>query len=305
MRYRPIPGTSFTVSELCLGTMTFGTPVGREDAVALCHAAFDAGINFVDTANSYEGYSRVVGSAGGVAETFLGEALRGRRDGIVVATKAGMKIGPEATDEGLSPAHVRREAERSLQRLGIERVDLYYLHRPDASVPVEETIAELQALTAAGKIAHWGVSNFSAAQLSELLASCDRGGWSRPVAVQPPYSLLKREVEADLLPLCAREGLAVVPYQVLQGGLLTGKYVDTTAPIDSRLATRPEWLAKVDNAMLARLSGLASDARSRGRDLMAHALLELLGRPEVASLIVGVTRREQLDALISIFEESP
>ena len=302
MRRRAIPGTELMVSELCLGTMTFGTPVGREDAIGLCHAGFDAGINFIDTANSYEGYSRVVGSAGGVAETLIGAALKGRRADAVIATKVGMKIGPEADYEGLSPAHIRREAERSLTRLGIERIDLYYLHRPDPVVPLAETVAAMQGLIDAGKIAHWGISNFSAGQLAELLAVCDAGGWTRPVAVQPAYSLLKRDVEAELLPLCAREPLAVIPYQVLQGGLLTGKYGAAMVPSDSRLAARPEWLGRVDEALFATLAELTTEANARGRTLIAHALLELLAAPAVTSLIVGATRPQQLRDLVAILE---
>lgn len=304
MRQRAIAGTALTVSELCLGTMTFGTPVGEDEAVALCHAAFDGGINFIDTANSYEGYSREVGSAGGVAERFIGKALRGRRDGIVVATKVGMKIGPTAADEGLSAAHIAREAERSLTRLGIEQIDLYYLHKPDPSVPLDETLGAMQALIDAGKVRHWGVSNFSAAQLTDLLAACDAGGFDRPVAVQPGYSLLKRDAEADLLPLCAREGLAVIPYQVLQGGLLTGKYLAGGRPEGSRLASRPEWLGRMDDELFARLEAIAADAEAKGRSMMAHALLELLEAPAVTSLIVGASRREQLDDFLSIFNKT-
>lgn len=298
---RRLPGTDLEVSVLCLGTMTFGTPVGEAEAIRMCHAAMELGINFIDTANSYEGYSRVVGSAGGQAESLLGAALAGRRDRVVLATKVGMKIGPLDSDRGLGRAHIRREIERSLQRLGTDYVDLYYLHAPDPQTPPAETVEAMHGLVREGKIRHWGVSNFSAAQLRELLVTCDRGSWLRPVVVQPPYSLLERGIEADLLPLCGEAGLGVVPYQVLQGGLLTGKYGDAV-PVGSRLAEKPQWLRPLDEGMRARLTALEAEARARGRSLAGHALCELLARPAIASLIVGARESRQVAEMVALVQ---
>ena len=171
----------------------------------------------------------------------------GFRD-IVHATKVGMKIGPGDDDEGLSPAHIRRECERSLERLSTDRVDLYYMHKPDEHTPIAESIEAFSELIEAGKVRHWGLSNFDADQVHQVLAACDEGGWPRPVVLQPPYSLLNRGIEQNLLPLCREEGIAVVPYQVLQGGLLTGKYADRAAPPEgSRAAEKPEWIAMLQN----------------------------------------------------------
>ena len=303
MQLRPIPHTDLKVSTLCLGTMTFGTPVGEADAVRLTHAALERGINFVDTANMYEGYARFVGSPGGVAEAILAKALKGWRQQVVLATKVGMKIGPADDDQGLSPAHIRRELDRSLQRLECEYIDLFYMHKPDPGVPPAESAGAFDGLVKAGKARAWGVSNFSAAQVAELLATCDGNGLRRPVAVQPAYSLLNRAVEADLLPLCAREGLAVVPYRVLEGGMLTGKYRRGQAPPEgSRQLEKPEWTLASTDDTFDRLEAIEAEARARGRGLRSHALLSLLEQPAVVSLIVGLKRIEQLDELIAALE---
>ena len=299
MHMRPIPNTSLAVSPICLGTMTFGTPVAEAEAIRLVHWAIEHGVNLVDTANMYEGYTRSVGSAGGVAELILGQAMRGQRAQVVLATKVGMKIGPTDDDEGLSRAHIRREIERSLRRLRCDAVDIYYMHKPDPKTPLAESVQAFDDLIAAGKIRHWGVSNFSAAQVAELLAVCDGGGWRRPVACQPPYSLLKRDIEKDLLPLCQQERIAVIPYQVLQGGLLTGKYRRSQRPPEnSRKAEKPQWVWELSDDLFDRLEELEAEAQSRGRSLLQYALGEILAHPAVVSLALGVKGIPQLDALL-------
>lgn len=298
MNRRPIPRTALSVSPLCLGTMTFGTPVGEADAIRLVHRALDLGINFIDTANSYEGYARVPGSAGGVAEEILGKALAGRRDRVVLATKAGNPVGPEKTDSGLSRAHLERELNKSLRRLRTDCLDIFYLHRPDPDTPLDASIAACADLIRAGKTRHWGFSNFTAAHVLEMLAICDKNGWPRPVASQPPLSLIKQEAVAELLPLCAKEGIATVPYQVLQAGLLTGKYAGGRVPPGSRAAEKADWL-KVDAATWGKLEGFEAEAQRRGLTLTQHALRWALAQPSVVSLTSGVKSIEQLEALWS------
>ena len=302
MQQRPIPNSLLSVSTLCIGTMTYGTPVPEAEAIALTHWALDHGINFIDTANMYEGYARRIGSAGGVAEEILGKALRGRRDQAVVATKVGMKIGPTDADEGLSRTHILREIDRSLKRLQCEAVDLYYMHKPYPSVPLAESIRAMHDLVDAGKIRYWAVSNFSTVELMELLAVCDANHWRRPVAIQPAYSLLKRDIEATLLPLCVKEAIAVVPYQVLLGGVLTGKYhADAPAPAGSRALEKPEWTPKLDESLFTQIAVIEQEAAAHGRTLFQHALRGPLERPGVVSLILGVKRQQQLeDALAAI-----
>jgi len=305
MEWRAIPNTSLRVSTLCLGTMTFGTPVGESEAIRLTHHALEQGINFIDTANIYEGYTRFIGSPGGVAEEILGKALKSKRAQVILATKVGMKIGPLDDDQGLSRVHIQREIDRSLHRLGCEYVDLYYMHKPDPAVPLAESAEVFDQLVRDGKVRAWGVSNFSAAQLTDLLKICDENGWHRPVAIQPAYSLLKREVEKDLLPLCQHEQIVVIPYQVLQGGMLTGKYWRGQAiPKGSRQVEKPDWTMALTEENFDLLERLEAEAQACGRSLMQHALKTLLEKPAVVSLVVGVKRAEQLDDLIVAIDAS-
>jgi aryl-alcohol dehydrogenase-like predicted oxidoreductase len=300
MIQNPLPKTDLKVSPLCLGTMTFGTPVGEADAIQLTHWALEHGVNFLDTANMYEGYTRYPGSAGGVGEEILGKALKGRRGQAVVATKVGMKIGPADDDQGASRAHILREIDRSLLRLQCDYVDLYYMHKFDPSVPLAESAQAMNDLIDAGKIRHWAISNFSAEQISDLLAVCDQNGWRRPVALQPAYSLLKRDIEAEILPLCQREQIAVLPYQVLQGGLLTDKYQrGAEMPKDSRQVEKPEWTMALTDEMFNQLEQIKAEAQKQGRTLLEHALKSLLETPSVLSLVVGVKAIPQLERLIA------
>ena len=300
MNLRTLPKTDLKVSPLCLGTMTFGTPVAEADAIRLTHWAVEQGLNFLDTANMYEGYSRYLGSPGGVAEEILGKALKGKRDQVVLATKVGMKIGPGDGDQGLSRAHVLREIDRSLLRLQCDYVDLYYMHKPDLSTPLAESVQAFNDIIVAGKARHWAISNFSAEQITNLLKICDENGWHRPVALQPAYSLLKRDIEAEILPLCQREQIAVLPYQVLQGGLLTNKYQRGQAvPAGSRQVEKPEWTMPLTDEMFDRLDQIQADANKLGRSLLQHALKGLLDHPAVVSLVVGVKTIPQLETLIT------
>ncbi|MFH1570552.1 MAG: aldo/keto reductase [Gemmatimonadota bacterium] len=301
MERRPIPHTDLEVSRLCLGTMTFGTPVAEGEAAGLVRRALELGVNFIDTANIYEGYSRYPGSPGGVAEAILGRALAGCRDAVVLATKVGMKVGPSRGDEGLGRDHIRRECDRSLARLATDCIDLYYLHRPDLDVPYEETIDTLSGLIGAGKVRYWGLSNFDADQTRAVLEACDRGGWPRPVAHQPAYSLLRRDIEAELLPLCRRQGIAVVPYRVVEGGLLTGKYsTGAPPPAGSRAADKPDWIPGLgEEGVMAALADLERQAAAAGLSLYAFALRRTLAVPGIASIVVGLRRVEQLVAAVA------
>ncbi len=300
MKLNTIPNTTISVSPFCLGTMTFGTPVEEADAIRITHHAMDLGVNFIDTANMYEGYKRYVGSPGGVAEDILGKALKGKRDKAVIATKVGMKIGPGDDDQGLSRTHILREVDRSLARLQCETIDLYYMHKPDPITPLEVSVQTFNELIQAGKIRHWGISNFNAEQIASLLKLCDENGWQRPVVLQPAYSLLKTDIEADVLPLCQKESIAVFPYQVLQGGMLTGKYRrGESAPAGSRQTEKPEWTMPLNDETFDKLDAIEAEARKCGRTLLQHALKGLLDKPMVLSLILGVKSIPQMENLIN------
>jgi aryl-alcohol dehydrogenase-like predicted oxidoreductase len=298
-----IPHTEMEVSPICLGTMTFGEPVGEAEAIRVVHRALDLGVNFLDTANNYEGYSRYIGSDGGVAEGILAKALKGRRGEAVLATKVGMKVGATPEDEYASPAAIRKRLDLSLRRLGTDYVDIYYVHRPDPVTPLTEMIGALAREIEAGKIRHYAVSNYSAEQLRDLLLAADGNNLPRPVAHQPPLSLLEQDMAVDLLPLCARERIAVFPYQVLQSGLLTGKY-RRGQPLasDSRKAEKDEWIRALDDALFDRLEKIEQEAKTAGLTMTQHAIRWALRQPGVASAIIGVKRIGQLEEAVEAAE---
>jgi len=300
MEKRTIPNTNLEVSTICLGTMTFGTPVGEADAIRLVHYAAAVGINFIDTANMYEGYTRHPGSAGGVAEKIVGKAVAGRRGDFVIATKVGMKVGEAPEDEGTSPAAIRKHLDLSLGRLGIDCLDLYYLHKPDPDTPLVDTLNALDAAINAGKIRHFGVSNYSAEQLSELLSVADANSLTRPVIIQPGMSYLKQDACGDLLPLCAKEGIAAAPYQVLQGGLLTGKYRRGEGiPAGSRKEEKDGWVWDLNDDLYDKLEAIEKDAGAAGLTMTQYAIRWALEQPAVISPVVGVKRESQVDDTVA------
>ncbi len=299
MTPRTIPETTLSVSPICLGTMTFGTPVAEAEAIALTRWALDSGINFIDTANMYEGYARSLGSPGGVAEEILGKALQGRRDQAVLATKVGMKVGNAPEDEGTNAAAIRVQLDRSLQRLRTDYVDIYYLHTFDSQADLPEMLGALQQAMTQGKIRYYGVSNYSAEELAALLRVADAEGFPRPVIHQPPLSLLKRDAIDDLLPLCESEGIAAAPYQVLQGGLLTGKYKrGEPVPVGSRKAEKDGWVWDLTDELFDEIEAFAEKARSGGLSLTQYAIRWVLDRPAVVSALVGAKSTEQLQEAI-------
>jgi aryl-alcohol dehydrogenase-like predicted oxidoreductase len=298
---RNIPNTCLDVSSICLGTMNFGTPVGETEAIKLVHYALNRGVNFIDTANMYEGYSRVIGSAGGVAEEILGKALVGRRDQVVLATKVGMKVGNEPEDEGTSPAAISKHLELSLRRLATDFIDIYYLHKPDPKTPLVEILSALEKVIRKGKVRYYGISNYSAQQLAELLSVAEANGLPRPVICQPPLSLLKQDVIVDLLPLCEREEMAVAPYQVLQGGLLTGKYRrGETIPPDSRKAEKSGWVWDLTDELFYRLEEIEIQAKNAGLTMTQYSIRWVLSQPAVVAAILGVKRTGQLDEALAV-----
>ena len=292
---------ALNVFPITLGTMTYGNPVAFDQAVELTRYALSRGIDLIDTANMYEGYDRTPGSAGGTAERIIGRAAAGMdRSGIKIATKLGMKVGEGPADAGTSAAAIHTQLSRSLERLDMAYVDLYYLHCFDGSTPYEEMLEALTEELERGRIRGYGVSNYSAAQLSGLLEAADRTGMPRPAACQPPLSLLRQEALTELLPLCRREGVAVIPYQIYQGGLLTGKYRrDAAAPAGSRGQEMPGWLMARDDALFDRLEAVERAAAERGMSMAQYALRWVLEQPAVVSAIIGVKSREQIDGALA------
>jgi aryl-alcohol dehydrogenase-like predicted oxidoreductase len=273
------------VSVVGLGCNNFGGRLDADATARVVDAALDAGINFLDTADIYGGTR---------SEEYLGQALQGRRDQVVLATKFGMKVDEQK--QGARPDYVRRALEDSLRRLKTDRIDLYQLHQPDPEVPIADTLAALDELVKAGLVREIGCSNFSAAQLREAHAAV-REGAARFVSVQNEYSLLQREPEREVLAECERLGLAFLPYFPLASGLLTGKYRrGRPPPKGSRIETGGRFGDLLAERNLAVVERLIAFAEARGRTLLELAISWLLSRPAVASVIAGATSPEQVAA---------
>ncbi len=252
------------------------------------HAALDAGITLFDTADIY-------GNLGG-SETFMGQVLRGRRDEIVLATKFGMNMQTGDIARG-SRRYVRRAVEASLRRLQTDHIDLYQMHEPDPNTPIEETLAALDELVREGKVRYIGSSNFAAWQLAEAELVARSQGRERFISAQNLYSLLRREVEAELIPAAEHFGVGILPFYPLAAGLLTGKFRRGEAPpAGTRLAARP---AEVEAANFDLIEELESFAKSRGFGLTDLAFAWLLGNPNVSSVIAGATSAEQVRANVA------
>lgn len=279
---------SLEVSVVGLGCNNFGGRLDLAATKAVVNAALDAGITFLDTADVYGGTK---------SEEFLGRILAGRRDRVTIATKFGMALDDER--KGAKPAYVKRACEDSLRRLKTDRIDLYYLHRPDPETPIADTLGALDDLVRGGKVREIGCSLFTAAQLREARAAAGKG--ARFAAVQNEYSLLVREPERGVLAECGRLGLAFVPYYPLASGLLTGKYRrGQPAPKGTRLAINPGWNERfLTDPNVARAESLAAFAESRGHTLLELAFSWLLRHRVVASVIAGATSPEQVRANVA------
>ena len=301
MELRRVPGTEIDVSPICLGTMTYGNPVKRRDAIRLTHLALNLGINFIDTANIYEGYDRVVGSAGGVAEEILGEALEGRRDEVVLITKVGNLVGKGSDDVGLGRKHVLRELEKSLRRLRTEYVDFYLAHRPDPDTPPEEFVLLFDEIVKSGKARAWGFSNFEAPDINKMVEIAKSGDLARPRLSQPYYSMLNREIEKEHLPACVEHGIGVACFRVLEGGLLSGKYAKGVPPPEgSRAQEMPGWLPldKKDDAAFRTAAKVSEIARENGMTPAECAIGWAIAQKGITAALVGIKREEQLQQAV-------
>ena len=276
---------SLEVSVVGLGCNNFGRRIDEPASVRVVHAALDAGVNFFDTADIYGGTR---------SEEFLGRALAGRHRQAIIATKFGMAV--DATKQGARPDYIRSAVEDSLQRLRTDHIDLYQLHKPDPETPIADTLAALDELVRAGKLREIGCSNFSAAQLREAQQAVGAGA-ACFASVQNEYSLLHREPEQDMLPECARGGVAFLPYFPLANGLLSGRFRrGEAAPEGSRFSAGAWGHKSYTDANLARVEALRHFAAAQGRSLLELAFSWLLVHPAVASVIAGASRPEQIQA---------
>ncbi len=247
----------------------------------------DAGINFFDTANVYNR---------GASEIIVGKWLKGRRDKVILATKVRGKMGDAPDDQGLSRPAMRKAIDASLARLGTDYVDLYYLHQPDYATPIEETLETMEELVRAGKVRFPAISNYAAWQVAEILWVCEKRGYHPYYISQPMYNLIARGIEDEFLPFCQRFGVAVVPYNPLAGGLLTGKHSKQSGPppgtrFDGNKMYQDRYWLDDDFAAVEELRAIAREA---GKTLVELALQWLLTQPVVDSIILGASRLEQL-----------
>ena len=289
MEYRNLGTAGVKVSPLCLGTMMFGGPADETASIRMMHKANDLGINFFDTANIYNA---------GESERVVGKAISDRRDRIVLATKGGIRVGEGPNDVGASRVHLMREVEHSLRRLGTEYLDLYYLHKPDPTTPIEETWRTLDTLVQQGKIRYIGVSNFRAWQLCELLCAVERLQLERITVLQPLYNLVNRDAEVELFPLSKKQGIGVVSYSPLARGVLSGKYKAGQAlPEGSRASRGNKRLLETEMReesyeVAERLRPIAS---AHGVTLTQFALAWCLANPLLTAVIIGPRTMAQLD----------
>ncbi len=282
MRHRPLGDSDLIVSVVGLGGNNFGRRCDKEQTRAVVEAALDAGVTFFDTADIY---------GGGESERFLGAALKGRRDQVLVATKFG---GDMQGRGGGSREHIFDAVEASLERLQTDSIDLYQYHFPDGVTPIEETLIALDELVRQGKVRHIGSSNFSASQVEEAEEVSQRDGLARFISAQNHYSLLERDIEADLVPVCERHWIGILPYFPLAHGLLTGKYRrGEPAPEGTRLEGRDD---RLTDEAFDQIEALERYAEERGRSLLEVAIGGLAAQPAVGSVIAGATAPEQVRA---------
>ena len=295
MHYRRLGNSGLKVSEICLGSwLTYGNATENETAEKCIDRAYELGINFFDTANVY---------ARGKSEEVVGKALRKfPRDSYVLATKVffPMNDGPMPNNKGLSRKHIMEQCERSLQRLGLDYIDLYQCHRYDTETPIEETLRALDDLVSQGKVLYTGFSMWSAAQIEDAVKLQDARNLDRFSSSQPVYNLLNRDIEAEVIPVCEREGIGQIVFSPLAQGLLTGKYKPgQPLPADSRAADPKQNMflnkGNLDNELLERIQKLAPIADDLGLSLAQLALAWCLRKQNVTSVIIGASKPSQVD----------
>jgi aryl-alcohol dehydrogenase-like predicted oxidoreductase len=290
MEYRPLGRTGAQVSRLCLGCMNFGDDCPEDESIRVIHRAMDAGINFLDTADVY---------GRGVSETITGKALNqdGRRDRVFLATKVYNRMADDDPNAwGSHRFHVIKGCEDSLRRLGTDHIDLYQLHRPHPAVPIDETLRALDDLIRAGKVRYIGTSTFGAWQIVEALWASRELGLNRFVCEQPPYNLLDRRIERELLPMCRTYGIGTIPWAPLAGGLLTGKYrAGQPRPEGARYTTRTAPFQRDNDAALTRVEEYLKFCEGRGHDPARFATAWVAAQPGVTSPIIGPKSMAQLE----------
>ncbi len=295
MEYRTLKHTDLKVSRLCFGTMTFGNPADRPTATQMIHRCIGEGINFIDTANVYQA---------GLAENMLGEAIRGKRDKLILATKVRGKMGDGPEESGLSKKALFKAIDDSLKRLKTDYVDLYYLHQPDYAIPVEETLSAMEELVRQGKVRYPATSNYAGWQVCELLWMAEKHRYTPAYVSQPMYNLLARGIEQEYLAMAKQYGVSIIAYNPLAGGMLTGKHSQAAIPPGTRFDKNPMYQERYWHPEnFEAVERLKKAADQIGRSLVSVALNWLLCHTSVDCIILGASRVEQLEQNLAACKE--
>ena len=289
MEYKILGKSGLLVSELCLGTMTFGNEIKEADSINMVHRFLDHGGNFIDTADVY---------VGGESEKIVGKAIQERRFEVVLATKVRMRVGPHPNDFGYSRRRIMEGIDQSLKRLNTDYIDLYQLHVWDHLTPIEETIRTLDDLVRSGKVRYIGCSNFLAWQMMKALSYSDFNNLVRFISIQPQYSLINREMDREVLPLCKEENVGVIPWAPIGGGFLSGKYQPGDIPTSGRLSKgvgESSWEYRSAERNFAILQAVQEITKEIDKTPAQIALNWLLHKEEITSPIFGATSIEQLE----------
>ncbi|QJD87483.1 aldo/keto reductase [Cohnella herbarum] len=287
MKYRTVGKTGIQVSELCFGTMSFGGNADKETSKQLFYRCLDKGINFFDTANVY---------SSGVSEEILGELIAGKRDELVITSKAGFPTGEDLNARGASRRHLFLSVEQSLKRLKTDRLEFYFIHRFDSLTAIEETVRALDDLQRQGKILYPAVSNWAAWQISTALGISMRESLARFELVQPMYNLVKRQAEVEILPLAEYEQLGVISYSPLGGGLLTGKYGVGKRPSSGRLVDQVNYTKRYEEeSYYATADRFNAYAEEQGVHPATLAVAWVMSHPGITAPIIGARNLEQLE----------
>ncbi len=298
MNLRNLGHSGLRVSPICLGTMMFGYRSDEDTAKRIVDRARDAGINFIDTADAY---------AKGASEEITGRAIAEHRDRWILATKVGNAMGEDPHQTGLSRKWLLRAIDDSLDRLGTDYIDIYYLHKPDHGTPLEETIGTLGDIIAAGKALYFGLSNYRAWEHAEIVRLCDELGVARPVVSQPYYNAMNRMPEVEVLPACAHYGIGVVPYSPLARGVLTGKYQPGAAPAEStRAGAKDQRMMETEfrEHSLVHAQKIKARAEARGMTAGQFAFNWVLANPLVTSVLAGPRTEEHWEEYLGGLEHA-
>ena len=287
MQYKKVGRTGLKISEITLGTMIFGQQVDEAESTKIIDLAFEKGINSFDTADGY---------ASGRSEEIVGKAIKDKRQSVVLASKVSSRQGPGPNDSGLSREHILHAVENSLRRLGTDYLDIYYAHTPDYTTPIEETLRAFDSLVRQGKVRYVACSNYRAGQLVRGLAVSEQRNLARFDCIQTVYNLITRDIETELLPTCADEGVGVVVYNPLAGGLLTGKHNGTqTPPTDTRFGQNQTYFDRYWSPLnFTAVEHLKKIAEAHNRKPAQFALAWVLGNPTITAAIVGASSAKQL-----------